>query len=300
MRAISPGGFIGGSTEGRQGSDRVAAAENGRADPNEGRALLYRDLVIVTHPHGQFFQHCGGDTLSLERVSELTQLAEPRARHFWVVDRGRQQHQANQTDGGGIPRRFDDGPQLVLPCPMFRRLAGQIHLDEQLDATLNSRGGLINSLEQRGAVDGMNHVELGDGFFCLVRLEVSDQVPFERQVGQILPLLLRFLQFVLAEVDLAVLGRRAYGVGAESLRDSDETDMRRIASGPVGGARDVFANVRQPGTNRGGVEHYFGSCATRAFAVAALGPSGESFKYVLNSAPASASLPSFTSAMPSW
>ena len=65
------------------------------------------------------------------------------------------------------------------------------------------------------------------------------------------------------------------------------------------GARDAIANVRQPGTNRGGVEHYFGSCATRAFAVAALGPSGASFKYVLNSLPASWSLPSLTSAMPS-
>ena len=146
----------------------------------------------------------------------------------------------------------------------------------------------------------MNDVELGGGSFCLVRLEVADQVPFERQVGQILPLLLRFLQFVLAEVELAVLSRRANGVSAKRLRDSDETNMRGIASGPVSGARDVFANVCQPGTNRGGVEHYFGSCATSAFAVAALGPSGESFKYVLNSAPASASLPSFTSAMPSW
>src|SRR5262252_11018469 len=146
----------------------------------------------------------------------------------------------------------------------------------------------------------MNHVELGGGFFCLVRLEMADQVPFERQIGQILPLLLRFLQFVLAEVDLAVLSRRAHGVGAKRLRDSDEMDMRGIASGPVGGARDAFADVRQPGTNRGGVEHYFGSCAMRAFAVAAFGPSGASFRYVLNSAPASASLPSFTSAIPSW
>src|SRR5580765_8395705 len=107
---------------------------------------------------------------------------------------------------------------------------------------------------------------------------MSDQVPFEREVGQVLPLLLRFLQLVLAEVDLAVECRRTDGICTERLRDRDEADSGGVASGPGGGARDAFANVRQPGTNRGGVEHYFGSCATRALAVAALGPSGESFK----------------------
>ena len=129
---------------------------------------------------------------------------------------------------------------------------------------------------------------------------MSDEVPSERKVGQILTFLLSFLQLVLAEVDLSIGGDRANGVGRERFRDGDEADLRRVASGPGGGARDAIANVRQPGTNRGGVEHYFGSCATRAFAVAALGPSGASFKYVLNSVPASGSLPSFTSAMPSW
>src|SRR5215510_7885812 len=145
----------------------------------------------------------------------------------------------------------------------------------------------------------MNDVELGGCPLCLVRLKMADQVPSERKIREVLPLLLRFLELVLTKVDLAVHGRSTHGIGTKCLRDGDEADVRGVASGPGGGARDAIANVRQPGTNRGGVEHYFGSCATRAFAVAALGPSGESFKYVLNSAPASASLPSFTSAMPS-
>src|SRR5580765_9041793 len=107
---------------------------------------------------------------------------------------------------------------------------------------------------------------------------MSDQVPFEWKIGQVLPFLLRFLQLVLAEVDLPLVCRSTYGLCTKRLRDGDETDSGGIASGPGGGARDAFANVRQPGTNRGGVEHYFGSCATRALAVAALVPSGESFK----------------------
>jgi hypothetical protein len=161
---------------------------------------------------------------------------------------------------------------------VFCRLARQIHLDEQFDAATDRGGGFIDLLEQRDAVDGVNHVEFGGGLFCLVCLKMSDQVPFERKVGQVLPLLLSFLQLVLAEVDLSLVCRRTHGVRTKCLRDGDETDSRGVASGPGGGARDAFANVRQPGTNRGGVEHYLGSCATRALAVAALAPSGESFK----------------------
>ena len=71
---------------------------------------------------------------------------------------------------------------------------------------------------------------------------------------------------------------RAHGVRAEGFRNREERDAGGVASGPAGGARDAIANVRQPGSKRGGVEHYFGSCATRALAVAALAPSGESFK----------------------
>src|SRR5262249_39039418 len=145
----------------------------------------------------------------------------------------------------------------------------------------------IHPLEQKSAVDGVNDVKLGRGLPGLVRLQMSDEVPSERQVRQILTFLLSFLELVFAEVDLAIPGDRANGVRSVRFRDGDEVDLRKVASGPGGGARDTIANVCQPGTNRGGVEHYFGSCATRAFAVAAFGPSGESFKYVLNSVPAS-------------
>ena len=48
--------------------------------------------------------------------------------------------------------------------------------------------------------------------------------------------------------------------------------------GPAGGARDAIANAAQPGAERAGIEHYFLSCATSDFAVAAFGPSGESFR----------------------
>ena len=68
---------------------------------------------------------------------------------------------------------------------------------------------------------------------------------------------------------------------------------------PAGGARDAFANAGEPGLQRDGIDHYFGSCESIAVAVAAFGPVGDSFRYALNSVAAPARLPSFTSAMPS-
>src|SRR5471032_2560374 len=145
----------------------------------------------------------------------------------------------------------------------------------------------------------MDDVELSRSLFGFIRLQVSDQMPDDGQVARRGALELGFLDFVFSEVDLPLSRGCAHGVGVEGLGNGEKPDEGRVASGPGGGARDAIANVRQPGAEHGGVGHYFGSCATRAFAVAAFGPSGESFRYVLNSTPASASLPSFTSAIAS-
>src|SRR5437762_14392104 len=49
-----------------------------------------------------------------------------------------------------------------------------------------------------------------------------------------------------------------------------------LAPGPAGGPSDAFADLSQPGPNRGGINHYFFSWATSALACAAFGPSGAS------------------------
>ena len=128
---------------------------------------------------------------------------------------------------------------------------------------------------------------------------MPDEMPDDLQVTRFGTFGLRFLDFVFAEVNVTRGGGRADRVSRKCLRNGDQSDVGRVASGPGGGARDAIANVRQPGAKHGGVEHYFGSCAMRAFAVAALVPSGAIFRYALNSSPASFNLPSFTSAMPS-
>ncbi len=146
----------------------------------------------------------------------------------------------------------------------------------------------------------MNGVE-APHFLRLVRLQMSDEMPADREVAGLLDLLQRLLDLVLAEIDLARNGRGADGVGRECFRDGDEADGSGITSGPAGRALDASADVGQPGLERGRIDHYFfGSDPRMLFAVAAFGPAGASFKYVSNSVAAPARFPSLTSAMPSW
>ena len=60
---------------------------------------------------------------------------------------------------------------------MFRGFAGQVDLNEQLGRASTFRGRLVESTEQSHAVYGMDPVECGRGFPCLVRLEMSDEMP---------------------------------------------------------------------------------------------------------------------------
>jgi hypothetical protein len=85
---------------------------------------------------------------------------------------------------------------------------------------------------------------------------MTDEMPAEGKAGGQRLLLLRFLDFVLAEVDLPGQRGGTDVGGVEGFRDGDEADAGEVASSPGGGARDTFANVRQPGVNS---VHYFGS-----------------------------------------
>ena len=85
------------------------------------------------------------------------------------------------------------------------------------------------------------------------------------------------MYFVFAEVNLTGVGGGPDVFNVECLGNGDEPDGGRVAPGPTGGPRDAFADLSQPGPNRGGIDHYFFSWATSALACAAFGPSGASF-----------------------
>jgi len=79
----------------------------------------------------------------------------------------------------------------------------------------------------------VNQVEAA-GLSRLVRLQVADQVPAQRQIGGAIDLVERLLDFVFAEVDLAGVRRGPHVVGGKGFRDGDETNGGGVAPRPAG------------------------------------------------------------------
>ena len=92
----------------------------------------------------------------------------------------------------------------------------------------------------------MDQIEARAGFFCFVRLEMADQMPAERKIRGLVHLGQRFLDAVLAEIDLP--GRRcfAYGFRWKCFGDGDESDGCRIAARTLRCARNASADVCEP------------------------------------------------------
>ena len=138
--------------------------------------------------------------------------------------------------------------QFLFPRAMFRRFAGQIHLDEQFQCATRLGRRFVDFLEQGRVVDRVNHVEEGGGLPGFIRLQVTDEMPGDGEIRGLRSFLLSFLDLVLAEVDLSGLCRGAHPARVEGFRDGDDTDAGDVAAGPGGGARDTVAHVRQPAT----------------------------------------------------
>jgi hypothetical protein len=86
---------------------------------------------------------------------------------------------------------------------------------------------------------------------------MTHEMPPEGKPGRLADLPERFLDLVLAEIDLAGICGGANDICAEGLGDGDEADLRRVASGAAGGVRDAFADLPQPCAERVHVRRYF-------------------------------------------
>src|SRR3990170_6186544 len=101
----------------------------------------------------------------------------------------------------------------------------------------------------------MDHIEPRSSLPRLVRLQMADQVPSNRQVGGPVHLFQGFLKLVLSEIELPAVGGGSDVVGGEGFRDGDESNGRRVAPDPASRARDSIADIGQPGAERGGISH---------------------------------------------
>src|SRR3977135_2898597 len=119
----------------------------------------------------------------------------------------------------------------------------------------------------------MHDVEAA-GLLYFVRLQMADKVPPNWKVGGLVDLRKRLLHLVFAEVDLTGVGGGPHVVGGGGFGDGKGADAGGVAPCPAGRALDASADVGQPGTDGGGVDHYFFSVPRIPFAVAAFGPGG--------------------------
>ena len=170
---------------------------------------------------------------------------------------GQRSHR-HQTRDLEVSDRCDRRPirrQLAWLETSLGFLSRNVDLQQHVLRLAESISAAVDFLGQLGAVNRVDGVEKPHGVLGLVALQVADEVP--NAAAEFLDLAARFLDLVLAEVDLAGVGRGPDVLGTERLGNGDEADVGRVAPGTAGGARDAVANVGQPGAKRGRVEHYF-------------------------------------------
>src|SRR5262245_8663362 len=229
----------------RAWSNIGSAAEYGCSNAHDGRAFLDGDLEIVAHAHGQMLDVRLIHAPCHQPRPNPNQVTEIRPRRLWIVDGRGNDHQAREPDRLTSSRLFEYRQQRFLTGAVLRGFARQIDLDESFELASGRVGRLLEALQQVHAVDRLDGVEARRCLPRLVRLQVADEMPADRQVRGLVHLAQRFLHFVLPEVDLTGRGCGADGVSGEGFGDGDEADAGGIAVHPAGRPRDARANVGQ-------------------------------------------------------
>ena len=179
-----------------QGS--VPRAEQGRSDPDMRRPDAHCGRIIIRHAHRQ--------TGKAMIIGQLGQQGKPRG---WFQIHRRDCHQAHDRHIGE-PRRFEQGGQigwrtaalLLFPCEINLHKAGQPspHL-------IHCAGERLN---QTWPIKRMDYVEQAHCLFCLVTLQLSDQM--EHNIGMVLtqdrPFSGSFLDSILSKDAMAHINER--------------------------------------------------------------------------------------------
>ena len=119
-------------------------------------------------------------------------------------------------------------------CAEFGGLPGEIHLHQDLRCGSCRQGRGLEPLQQVHGIHGLDTRERRRRLACLVRLQMADQVPPDRDVGRFLDLLQRLLHLVFPEVALAGGPGGPDVIGAEGLRDRNQRDLGRVTAGSAG------------------------------------------------------------------
>ena len=180
------------------------AAPSNRAEPTrtQRRPLLDRGLEVARHPHRQLGQGQAGR--GPEPVAKLAEPGEGRAGPPRRSSRSRRSSSGRRPGCAGRrrwPRRRRGSPSGSQPC--FDSSAEAFTWRQTAGGSVEVGGEVVEGPEELERVDPVDHPDHRQRLPRLVPLEVADQVPADREVGQGLGLAPEFLRVVLAEVGRA-------------------------------------------------------------------------------------------------
>src|SRR5690625_2495446 len=162
-----------------------AGAEDRRADPHDGRALLDGDLEVPAHPHRQVRKLRVLRPLA-QLVPEHAQAAQGGAHRCGVAGVGADGHQPHRAqrlaraqpleDGGG---RLHGGGEAPLGL-----LTGGVDLHQDIADHSGHPGPALQRIGDVLTVDAVDQLGEGDHVACLVGLQAADEMAGDPIAGQ--------------------------------------------------------------------------------------------------------------------
>ena len=164
---------------------------------------------------------------------------------FEALARWRNAHQAAQAQPRALGNRFGQLAGLLGGNAALAALFGKLHLNAEIERRRVMRTLFVQARGDALAIDGVDPVEMLGDDARLIGLQLSREVPDQRQILQCSELGLSFLQIVLAEISYAEGGQLPDRERGLSLADRNQPHRLDRAAGVGGRSRDSLANLGQ-------------------------------------------------------
>src|SRR5690606_14866564 len=142
----------------------------------------------------------------------------------------RDTHESAQREARQLANAARQPEYLAGSDAALARFVSQAHLDAYLQGRRVVRSLLVQAYRDALAVDRVHPGKVLRDGARLVRLQLAGEMPDQIQIGERGHLRNRFLQVVLAEIDLTGLRERTDRIGRVPLADRDEPHLVRCAT----------------------------------------------------------------------
>lgn len=219
-------------------------AEERCPEANQRCPLFDGDFEIVGHAHRE-----SAAGLWRQRLKQRAQAAKIGSDCFWIDPVGRNAHQAPQTRAGDRGDLSGSRLQTIDRQAVFGLGGIDLHLQQNIDGSVDFRCTSREFLRQRLRIDALNQHKLTGHEAGFVALKMPDKMPAQARKSQLRCGYFRqcFLNVVFAEVPNTGSVRFGNTHGGHCFGDSHQRDVGGVASGAFCSAGDLrpdSSNVR--------------------------------------------------------